>query len=223
VFGEKVIAVTAVSPLMPKSEIMNTIKITRYLGVEHLTISVDTLNKKEIRENSKNRCYYCKLILMQKLKEIADKYDYIVIEGTSRSDLAHHRPGTKALKRLGIASPLVEAGFEKKEIRRTARRLRLPNWNAPSAACLASRIPYGQEITIERLTRIEKAETYLRRLRLSQVRVRDHYPVARIEINTSEFKKVIRKSGKIDRYFKRLGYRFVTLDLTGYRTGSFDL
>jgi len=160
VLGTEVIAVTAVSPLQPEREKSAAKKIAQRLGVKHVTINPQPLKKQEVRKNVKNRCYYCKLVLMKKLKEIARERGYVVIEATSKSDLRDHRPGLRALKRLGIASPLVEAGFEKKEIRRTARRLGLPNWNAPSAACLASRIPYGQELTIKKLRRIEKAENY---------------------------------------------------------------
>ncbi len=222
VLGTEVIAVTAVSPLQPEHEKSAAKKIAQRLGVKHVTINPQPLKKQEVRKNVKNRCYYCKLVLMKKLKEIARERGYVVIEATSKSDLRDHRPGLRALKRLGIASPLVEAGFEKKEIRRTARRLGLPNWNAPSAACLASRIPYGQELTIKKLRRIEKAENYLRQLRFTQIRVRDHYPIARIETNKREFKKLLREHRKIVRYFCGLGYRFITLDLAGYRTGSFD-
>jgi uncharacterized protein len=222
VLNNKVIAVTAVSPLQPGHEKTFVSIIARRLGIKHITINPDTLSNKEVRNNTKKRCYYCKLILMRKIREIANQYGYVAIEATSRTDLRNHRPGIKALKRLGITSPLAEAGFEKKDIRRAARRLGLPNWNAPSAACLASRIPYGQEISKERLRRIGKAENYLRRLRFTQIRVRDHYPIARVEIDPREFKKILRQHRKIVRYFNRLGYRFVTLDLAGYRSGSFD-
>lgn len=221
--GANVIAVTAVSPLQPGHERILAERIAHRIGVKHLVINPQPLSKKEVRNNTRNRCYYCKLALMQKLKQLARQHGYVVIEATSRSDLGVHRPGLKALKRLGIASPLVKAGFEKNEIRKAARRLGLPNWNAPSAACLASRIPYGQKITTKRLRRIERAENYLRRLRFTQIRVRDHYPIARIEIDTQEFNKILGEHKKIVRYFGRLGYRFVTLDLAGFRSGSFDL
>ncbi len=223
VLGEKVIAATAVTPLQPAHERLSAQKTARRLGVKHLIIDPKPLSKKEVRYNAKSRCYFCKQTLMQMLKTIAKKHGYVVIEATSRSDLQDHRPGVKALQHLGISSPLVEAGFTKKEIRQTARRLKLLNWNAPSAACLASRIPYGQEITKERLLRIEKAEAYLRRLRFTQVRVRDHHPIARIELDIREFRKLIRERKRVVRHLKRLGYDFVTLDLSGYQTGSFDL
>lgn len=223
VLGTRLIAVTAISPLQPEHERIRAKKITQRLSVKHIILNPQPLSRKEVRNNTKNRCYYCKLALMQKLKRIAEQHHYVVIEATSRSDLGEHRPGLRALKRLGIASPLVEAGFEKKEIRRAARRLGLPNWNIPSAACLASRIPYDQKITTKRLRRIENAENYLRRLRFTQIRVRDHYPIARIETDAKEFNKILREHKKIVRYFGRLGYRFVTLDLAGFRSGSFDL
>ena len=223
VLGDKVIAVTAVTPLQPDYERLRAEKIARSLGVKHVTIDPKPLNRKAVKDNTKNRCYHCKLALMQQLKRIAKSCGYVAVEATSKSDLGYHRPGVKAVRCLGISSPLVDAGFNKKEIRQAARRLKLATWNAPSAACLASRIPYGTTITKERLRRIEKAEDYLRRLRFKQIRVRDHHPVARIEIDSREFEKLLRERTKVVRYFKNLGYNFVTLDLTGYKTGSFDL
>ena len=169
------------------------------------------------------RCYYCKRILLWKIKQIAKQHGYAVVEATNRSDLRDHRPGIKALKQLGIGSPLIEAGFEKNDIRAAARRLGLPNWDKPNTACLASRIPYGQKISRQRLQRIDKAENYLRRFEFKQVRVRDHYPIARVEVGTEKFKTIIRERKRIIRYFHRLGYRYVTLDLNGYHAGSMDL
>lgn len=162
------------------------------------------------------------MILLRKLKPLAAKHGYAVIEATNVSDLEDHRPGLDAVKRLGIQSPLIMAGFTKDEVRRAARRRGLPNWNEPSMACLASRIPYGQSITAARLRRIDNAEMYLRRQGLSQVRVRDHFPIARIEIDATEFNKLLTHRRKIVANLCRLGYKHVTLDLAGYRTGSLN-
>lgn len=223
VLGKKVIAVTAVSRLQPRKEITEAKQTAQRLGVKHMTIRTDPLKENAVRSNLANRCYHCKLLLLTQLKKIAKKNNYVVVEATNKSDLRYHRPGIKAVKRLGIASPLVEAGFEKEEIRQAARRLGLPSWNKPSMACLASRIPYGQEITAQKMRRIDKAEDYLRRCQFTQVRVRDHYPMARIEVNTSELEKMLKQRERIVRYLRGLGYIYVTLDLAGYRTGSFDL
>ena len=185
VLDVNVIAATAVSPLQPREEITGAKHIARRLDVKHTVIDVAPLQKKEIRNNLPSRCYHCKFLLFIQLKQLAKKHGYVVIEATSKSDLRYHRPGIKAMKRLGIKSPLIEAGLDKIEIRKAARRFGLPNWNKPGTACLASRIPYGQKITAERLRRIERAEDYLHRCHFIQVRVRDHYPIARIEVNAS--------------------------------------
>jgi uncharacterized protein len=222
VLGKNVIAVTAASPLQPKNELAEAKKIARRLGVKHMIINAAPLKRKEVRNNQKNRCYHCKLQLLREIKSIAQKHNYVAIEATNRSDLHLHRPGIKAVRHLGIVSPLLLAGFEKKDIRKAAHRSGLSNWDKPAAACLASRIPYGQKLTVQRLKRIDKAEDYLRRCKFTQVRVRDHFPIARIEVDPSEFDKAIRQRKRIERYLNRLGYKYVTLDLEGYQTGSLD-
>jgi uncharacterized protein len=222
ILGGNVIAVTAASPLQPKSEITEAKQIARRLGVQHVIIKAAPLKKEEVKNNQKNRCYHCKLKLLQKFKAIAEKHNYVAIEATNRSDLRLYRPGIKAIKQLGIASPLLLAGFDKKDVRKAARRAGLANWNKPATACLASRIPYGQRLTVQKLRRIDEAEEYLRRRRFTQVRVRDHFPIARIEVDPSELTKAIRQRRGIERYLRRLGYKYVTLDLEGYQTGSLD-
>lgn len=222
VLGAKVIAVTVTSPLQPRHEIAEAKKIARHLGIKHMIINAAPLEKKAVRSNQENRCYQCKLHLFTELKQIARKHHYVAVEATNRSDLRLHRPGVKAIGHLGIASPLVLAGFEKKDVRKAARRSGLSNWDKPATACLASRIPYGQTLTVQRLRRIDKAEDYLRRHKFTQVRVRDHYPIARIEVNPSELKKAISQRKEISHYLRRLGYKHVALDLEGYQTGSFD-
>jgi uncharacterized protein len=126
------------------------------------------------------------------------------------------------LKKLQIESPLMKAGFEKNDIRKSARRSGLPNWNQPSMACLASRIPYGREITLKALRRIDSAEEYLRKRGIRQVRVRDHYPIARIEVDRSDFKRIINHRKTVANYLTKLGYKYITLDLAGYSTGSLN-
>lgn len=159
---------------------------------------------------------------MKKIKALAETKGYIAVEASNASDLKDHRPGIEAVKRLGIQSPLIMAGLKKEDIRRAARARQLPNWNKPSTACLASRIPYGDLITLETLHRIEKAEGYLRRLGFSQIRVRDHLASARIEVDPHEFRKLILHRQNIVRQLRRFGYKYVTMDLTGYRTGSLN-
>jgi uncharacterized protein len=220
--GDRVIAVTAVSSIHPKKEIATARKIARQLKCKHLIIKIDILQKKEVKSNLKTRCYHCKMALFRRIKKIAKESDYVVIEATNKSDLQDYRPGIKALRYLKIESPLMKAGFEKDDIRKSARRLKLPNWNMPSMACLASRIPYGREITSQTLHRIDAAEEYLRKRGFVQVRVRDHYPIARLEVDTSDFKKLIDNRTKVIKYMSKLGYKYITLDLAGYCTGSLN-
>lgn len=222
ILGDRVIAVTVVSPIHPKTEITTAKKIARRLKCKHLIVKMNVLQNKNVRYNQKTRCYHCKMALFRRIKKIAKEYDYVVIEATNKSDLKDYRPGIKAIRQLGIESPLMKAGFEKNDIRKSARKLQLPNWNKPSMACLASRIPYGQEITPQALRRIDAAEEYLRKLGILQVRVRDHYPIARIEIDTHDFKKLADNRTKVIKYLSKLEYKYITLDLAGYRMGSLN-
>ncbi len=192
------------------------------MKVKHVECAIDILSEDGVRTNPVDRCFHCKMMLLRKLKSIAAEHDYVVIEATNKSDLKDHRPGLDAIKRLRIPSPLMMAGFTKDDIRRAARRRGLSNWNEPSMACLASRIPFGQPITVSRLARIDNAENYLRSIGFSLVRVRDHFPTARIEVGTSDLKKLISRRKKVVAYLRRAGYRHVTLDLAGYRTGSLN-
>lgn len=222
VLKENVVAVTAVSLLHPKNEIKDAKKFAKSLRCKHLLIQTHELTNPLFVSNTKNRCYLCKLELFTRIKIIAAKYDYSVIEGSNKSDLSDYRPGIRALKKLKIKSPFIESGITKEEIRILAKKLHLSNWNKPSMACLASRIPYGIKISKTIVQRIGKAETYLSRLKLSQIRVRDHFPVARIEVYSREFNIVLKNRKKIVRYFEKLGYRYTVLDLAGFQTGSLN-
>jgi len=198
-------------------------RIARLLNAKHIIIDSNELENKYFRNNPLNRCFYCKVELFEKLKKIAQKKGYIVIEASNYSDLNDFRPGLKAARKLGIVSPLIEAKLEKDEIRYFARQYKLPNWNKPSMACLASRIPYGIEINRKILKRVGKGEYFLKKLKFSQCRLRDHFPVARIEIMEDEIERLIKNRKKIIKYFKSIGYKYITLDLEGYRTGSMNL
>jgi len=223
ILKDNVIAVTATSPLYPETELKQAKRIARLLDVEHIIINSNELENKYFKNNPLDRCFYCKVELFRKIKKIAQKKGYTVIEASNYSDLNDFRPGLKAAKKLGIVSPLIEAKLKKDEIRYFARQYKLPNWNKPSMACLASRIPYGTEINRKILKRVEKGEDFLKKLKFSQCRLRDHFPVARIEIMEDEFERLIKKRKKIIRYFKKIGYKYTTLDLEGYRTGSMNL
>ncbi|MGB9764514.1 MAG: ATP-dependent sacrificial sulfur transferase LarE [Candidatus Saccharicenans sp.] len=223
--GDRVLAVTASSPLHPPEEIKEAKEIARRIKVKYMIITTSELRSPEFKKNNRLRCYYCKQMLFSQLKKVAqEKGLNQVIEGSNRDDELDYRPGKKALEKLGVRSPLQEAGLSKNEIREIARALGLPNWNKPSMACLASRIPFYQPLKIELLEKIGQGEKYLKKLGFSQVRLRHHGEVARIEIEPREFFKLMdeRNRKKIARRLKTLGYKYVTIDLEGYRTGSLN-
>ncbi|MEO0107525.1 MAG: ATP-dependent sacrificial sulfur transferase LarE, partial [candidate division WOR-3 bacterium] len=214
---------TVDSPLYPKGELREAKKIARRLKVRHLIIHSDELKNQNFVKNKKTRCYYCKIELFRNLQKIAREYGYTVVEASNKTDLKDFRPGLLAAKKMGVDSPLIKAGLLKEEIRMLARKFGLPNWNKPSMACLASRIPYGRRIKREVLTRISKAEDYLKRFKITQVRVRAHLPIARLEVLPHEFRMILENKTQIIRYLKKLGYRYITLDLEGYKSGSMNL
>jgi len=225
VLGKNVIAVTAKSLTYPKREFEDAKRIARSLNCRQIIIDSNELKIKEFRNNLKNRCYFCKKELFLKLISIKNKYKFnFVVDGTNYDDLNTFRPGLKALKELGIRSPLAEAGLTKEEIRKYSRLLNLTTWNKPSFACLSSRFPYGEEITKSKLKKIENAEDFLRSLGFRQIRVRYHYPIARIEIEKEEIPKIFQSNimEKIIKKIKKIGFEYITLDLEGYRSGSMD-
>jgi uncharacterized protein len=225
VLRKNVLAVIARSETYPEREIEQARRLARSLKVRHKIIPTCELRNPDFVENSPRRCYFCKQELFSKLKEIARKENIPhVLDGANAEDASDYRPGMRAGRELGVRSPLKEAGFLKKEIRRASKALGLPTWDKPSLACLASRFPYETRIERQLLRRIDAAEDFLRKLGCSQVRVRHHGKIARIEVEPGEFRKLtslaIRKS-IVDK-FKTLGYLYITLDLAGYRTGSMN-
>lgn len=222
VLGDRVIAVTAVSSLYTRDEVTVATRIAKRIKCQHRIIRSNELTRATFVKNPKNRCYYCKMELFKKIKKIASNYGYSVIEASNKSDLRDFRPGLRAVRKLGVKSPLIEAGLRKDEIQLLAKKFGLPNWNKPSMACLASRIPYGTAISKVILKRIASAERYVKRLRVTQVRVRDHYPIARIEVLLHDMKKIVVNRDKIVAYFKKLGYKYITVDIEGYQSGSLN-
>lgn len=226
VLGENVLAVTLVSPLMTEEEIQNAARFAKELGVNHLQLEVPHLEIKDIVANSPDRCYHCKKAGLKALKDLAyQKGIPWVVEGSNAEDLLDYRPGYKAVQELGVGSPLAQAGLSKKDVRRLARQLNLPQWDKPASPCLATRIPYGTTITPERLERVRQAEIYLRHLLgTSELRVRDHGDVARLEIPPTHFSRLMANPNNQDTYqeLKKLGYAYVALDLLGYRQGSMN-
>ena len=225
VLGEKVLAVTAESSIYSAEEIEQAKAFASDLGVRHTIIRTHELSNQKFVNNPTDRCYWCKKELFATLVRIARENDLkYVLDGTNFEDLRDFRPGMEAARESGIRSPLQEAMLTKADIRALSKRLGLPVWNKPSFACLASRFPYGMEITKDTLTKIDRAERFLKTLGLSQVRVRHHDTVARIEVLKKDLPKLFQENMKTQllSHFKNLGYVYVTVDLEGYRTGSMN-
>lgn len=225
VLDDKVVAVTANSLTYPSHEMEDARKIAEGLGLRHLVITTDELSNSKFTSNSEDRCYWCKKELFLKLIALAKEYKLnYVLDGSNYDDTRDFRPGMKAADELGVRSPLKEAGFTKEEIRSLSKRFGLPTWNKPSFACLASRFPYGMEITEGNLTKVDKAEKFLRKLGIGQLRVRHHDRIARIEVLNEDIPKLLEEKLKkqVLSCFKKLGYSYVTVDLEGYRSGSMN-
>lgn len=223
--GNRVLAVTARSATYPEEECRKAMSLADRLGVRTQVIQTSEMADPAFTSNPANRCFFCKKTLFSALKELALNEGYkAVVEGSNADDLNDYRPGMQAAEELGIRSPLVEVGFTKHHIRTVSRALGLSTWDKPALACLASRIPYGEEITRDRLKRINQAEALIRSHGVSQVRVRDHGAVARIEIALDEFERLIRPKHReeITIALKALGYKYISLDLEGYRAGAMN-
>jgi pyridinium-3,5-biscarboxylic acid mononucleotide sulfurtransferase len=223
VLGDRCRCVLLDSPVVPRRELRGAISRARDLGLDLDVIPVDVLGSEQFRKNSQERCYFCKKLSAKILKEKALEFGMACIaDGIHESDLGEHRPGYRASNEEGFVHPFIEAGITKEEIRELAHRLGYGFWNKPPAACLASRIPYGQEITKEDLLMIETAEDYLFALGFSQFRVRNHGGVARIEVVPQEFELLLPLRDDISKNLKNMGFSYVTLDLGGFRSGSMD-
>lgn len=222
---DRALAVTARSASFSHREHGDAVAMARRIGVRHRFVDTHELDDAHYRQNPPDRCYHCKLILFRDLQQVAEEEGLpVVIEGSNRDDADDYRPGRRALTELGIRSPFAELGWTKAQIRQQSRVLGLPTWDKPAAACLASRVPYGEEITAERLARIDAAEEVVRSLGIAQVRVRDHGPVARIEVPPEELARLaaLQTRQHLVTELQTLGYRFVTVDLQGYRTGALN-
>ena len=223
--GGAVLAVTAALPTFPTRELESARTTAAELGVRWITLEGGELDDPHFRANSSDRCYFCKKKLFSLLLEKAHAEGIPwVIEGTNADDLADFRPGIIALRELGIRSPYIELGICKQDIRLQARKLGLANWDRPPSACLASRIPYGEAITRERLERIGSTEASLLGLGFRQVRVRDHGSLARLELVGGDLERLFDPDlrAHVVRICKEAGYLYATLDLQGYRTGSMN-
>jgi uncharacterized protein len=224
--GNKALAATADSATLPPGELEEARRLAREIGLEHVIIRVDETSNPMFSSNPPERCYYCKKELILKLKEVAeDRGIEVIVDGTNADDMKVHRPGVLALAEAGVYSPLADAGLRKEDVRELARMLGLPNADRPSMACLASRLPYGEQITRDRLRLVAEAERLVRELTgARELRVRLHGRLARIELGRDE-RKLLFSEGLMERIawdLKSLGFLYVTMDLLGYRSGSMD-
>lgn len=211
------------SPVVPRAAVAQAKAIADDLKLALDIIPVPLMERAEFCRNPKDRCYFCRKISTVYLKKrAADLGLASIADGINVSDTAEHRPGLRASTEEGIVHPFIEAGMTKQDIRANARELGLPVWQKPSAACLASRIPYGDPISPEKLHGIEDAESYLSGLGIGQLRVRLHGNLARIEVHKEDWEKVLEQQSAVARHLKSLGFTYVTLDIDGYRSGSMD-
>lgn len=224
---QRVLACTVTSPLMPEDEFERARELAKSLGARHQIMSLDELAVDEIAENSPRRCYYCKKMRFQALSDrlAEEPGDWVLVHGENADDLRYYRPGSVAARELGVQAPLARAGLTKQEIRDLSRERELPTWDLPSGSCLATRFPYGRRLTPTGLLRVARAEARLYELLgRVQLRVRDHGEVARIELAEEELRRLLKPDLRrsVQEALHALGYRYVTVDLRGYRMGSMD-
>jgi len=226
VLGDQAAAATSCSETYPEEELRQSQELIRQLGAKQLVLRTAEIEIPNFASNPVDRCYYCKKELLQALRKLADEHGLAhVIYGANADDMGDHRPGHRAAAELGVRAPLMEVGLTKAEIRELSRRRGLPTWGKPSMACLASRFPYGEDITIEKLKMVAEAERFLRSLGLRQLRVRHHDDrLARIEVEPADVPRLASPelSRRIVERLKQLGYLYVSLDLEGFRSGSMN-
>lgn len=223
--GEKALAVTIVSPLYPISELKNANAVARKIGIKHEVLETNPLTDRGFVSNPSNRCYLCKLDDLKHIRRVADANGLKeVLDGSNLDDSVDYRPGLKARDEMGVRSPLAEVGLTKADIREISRMLKLPTANRSSSPCLASRIPYGEPITSEKLNMIEEAEEYLKAKGFDDVRVRMHGCSARIEVSPTDIPRIADSGTRVSvaKKLRSLGFAYVSLDLEGYRSGSLN-
>jgi uncharacterized protein len=223
VLNKKVLLVTASSSTYPSSEQAEATKLAQQMGIPHRVIVSEETEISGFAENTPHRCYYCKHELFSKLTTLAMQEGFaVVFDGSNADDLDDYRPGRKAISELGVVSPLCEAGLTKAEIRQHSRERGLSTADKPSYACLASRFPYGEKITREKLDRVGHAEEEMKKMGFSQFRVRSHSDLARIEVAPAEMEKAWQMRASIGEAGKKAGFTFVAIDVQGYRTGAMN-
>jgi uncharacterized protein len=225
ILGEKALCVTAISPSYPTFQKKETAEFVERFQLNHLTIESKELDNPEYRENSPSRCYFCKSELFSKLEALAQQKGYqVVIDGTNYDDLGDFRPGRRAAGEYSVRSPLLEAQMTKLDIRELSRRAGLPTWDKPALPCLSSRFPYGTSISAEKLSVVDQGENILRNFGFRVFRVRFHEELVRLEFSPEELPKALNMTmaAILKKEFKALGFKYVTVDLEGYRSGSLN-
>ena len=223
--GAKAVAVTATSPSFPERELAEAKALAESLGLQHRVIESNELANPNYANNPKSRCYHCKTELYGLLRAMADREGFKhIVDGTNADDLRDYRPGRKAAMEKNVESPLMELAFSKDDIRAASRLLKLPTSDKPAFSCLASRFPYGVEITVDGLKRVEQAENGLREMGFTNLRVRSHDDIARIEVPPGDIARLTSEPVRdvVVALLKRCGFRYVTIDLQGYRRGSLN-
>lgn len=225
VLGERAVAITADSPSIPESHKRDAEAFVRQFGIPHEYIETREFENPDYVKNDANRCFHCKDELFNRLEEVGRARNIpTIVYGVNKDDLGDYRPGQNAAKQHQVKAPLVDAGLTKAEIRELSRLAGLPTWDRPAAACLSSRIPYGTPVTIQNIKTVEVGEEELKALGFRQFRTRFHGELVRIEVAREELPHALNleMAGKLTALFKKLGYKFVTLDLEGYRQGSMN-
>jgi len=223
VLGEKALVVTAVSPALAKRELEETIRLAETFGFAHRIIHTNEMDREGYVANSPQRCYFCKTELYTELTALADKEAIEwVVNGANTDDIGDYRPGMIAASEHRVRSPMVEAGLTKADVRAIARSLDIPIWDKPAQPCLSSRVPYGIPVTVENLSKIEQAEDYLRGLGLKEIRARHHDRLCRIEVGENEIDFAFGHRKEIVAAIKKIGYLWVSLDMSGLRSGSLN-
>lgn len=222
--GKKVYAVTMDTALHPKADVEIAKKVLEKTEAVHEILTLNELTVPEIHNNPRNRCYLCKKALYTRMLDFAgEKGAETLLEGSNEDDLHVYRPGLQAVRELGVKSPLADCGITKAEVRALAAEYGIPTADRPSAPCLATRLPYGAEIDLELLRRIDEGEKYLRETGIRNVRLRVHGQVTRIEVDETSFPEAIARRKEITEHLKKLGFLYITLDLEGFRSGSMDI
>ena len=223
VLGSKALAVTAVSPALAKRELEETVSLAARFGFPHRIIHTNEMEQEGYVANSPQRCYFCKTELYSQLTELADQESIKwVVNGANTDDIGDYRPGMVAASEHRVRSPMVEVGLTKADVRVIAKILDIPIWDKPAQPCLSSRIPYGTPVTVENLSKVEQAEDYLRGLGLREVRARHHDRLCRIEVGEDEMDFAFERRKEIVSAIKKIGYLWVSIDMSGLRSGSLN-